>query len=546
MKILLVGINAKFIHPNLAIRLLQANTTFPIDLMEWTIKDDPQTIANAILQEKPDVVGISCYIWNIESVKELLLLLRKNTSSFILLGGPEVSFNPLHYIHTYHVNAILCGESELSFPLLLNAIQQNLSFQDIPGLVTGNLFQAPTFVKDLHLVQSPYYLPCDYTKKIVYMETSRGCPFHCSYCLASLENHVRFFDMDRVKKDLLYLFQQGAKTFKFLDRTFNADIKRAKDLFSFLIENHPEDSVFQFEITGDIFPASLIDFINESAPAHLFRFEIGIQSIYEKTNRLIDRKQNTATLFAAIKQLTEGGKVDLHLDLIAGLPNENLSQFENSFNKTIAFKPKECQLGFLKILKGTKLEQEIKKYGYEVNQFAPYEIIKNDVLSEEDIAQIHLVEKVVDKCYNTGYMKKTMSYLIDHCPSFFQFCLDFNRYFSTAHNWLQYNLDDLFKAMFSFIKTKQENTEEILFLMKMDYLTHFKIKPKIWWQQQAKTQKNSLLETIYPHFLTYLPKEDIRKYGIIETFENQLFFIYYKQNDFQYKLISLPFFSCKN
>ena len=246
----------------------------------------------------------------------------------------------------------------------------------------------PLHKLDLKELPSPYRFKEDLpnlSKRVTYIETSRGCPFSCQFCLSSIEVGVRYFDREKIKEDIRYLMANGAKTIKFVDRTFNISRSYAMDMFRFLIDEHLPGTVFQFEITADIMRPEVIDFLNKEAPAGLFRFEIGVQSTNDYTNELVMRKQNFEKLTRTVKMVKEGGKIDQHLDLIAGLPEEDYHSFRKTFNDVFAFRPEELQLGFLKMLRGTGLRLRADEHDYIYSDHPPYEILGNNVLSFDDI-----------------------------------------------------------------------------------------------------------------------------------------------------------------
>lgn len=532
MKTQLIAINAKYIHTNLAIRLLKANTTIDVDLIEYTIKDNITTIITDIVEAKPFVVGFSCYIWNIEMIKRLLPALKKaQPNLIILLGGPEVSFNPNDYINLYPIDYVIVGEGEVSFDLLLKAISTNQSTAHIPNLVSKTKQQSIQPIKDLSIIHTPHTCHNDFINRIQYIESSRGCPFFCSYCLASLDKPVRFFPLEQIKIDILSLMEKGAKTFKFLDRTFNTNIARSKALFQFIIDYHYPKTSFQFEITGDILPKALIDFIHERAPQNLFRFEIGIQSTNDETNKLVYRKQNTPLLIDTIAYIQNAQIIDLHLDLIAGLPKEDITSFANTFDQIMNLRPKELQLGFLKCLYGTKLYDEKEMYQYEFSKFAPYEIISNDVLSPDNIKSIRLVEKICDKYYNSRFMPHAISFILDQVDSSFAFFLDFGQYFDETYQWVDYNLDDLFKRLSDYLSIhKCFWYEEANFLLKYDYLGYYRIKPKLWWPKIPFTETKKIIQTLHQKALRHYKLEDLYHHCIIEKYNHQYLVAIYMHN----------------
>ncbi|AIO18439.1 coproporphyrinogen III oxidase [Candidatus Izimaplasma bacterium HR1] len=495
MKVLLISINAKYIHTNNAVRLLKVNSSFDTEIMEYTIKDDIKNIAEEINNKNPDVVACSMYIWNVNNFKELFKELELKNAKLVL-GGPEVSYDPTYFLTNTKADFVIKGEGEIAFEELLKAITSNKDYKNISSLSykdNGNIINNPIKeITDLSVIKLPYYIKEDIEhipNKISYIESSRGCPYKCSYCLSSLEKTVRFFNTDEVKKAILYLMEKGSKTIKFLDRTFNAN-KNTLDLLDYIIENNNHKTVFQFEITGDVLDPKIIEHLNKKAPKGLFRFEIGIQSINEQTNLLVDRFQNTEKLFNNIKLIQKGNIIDLHLDLIAGLPLEDLKSFINTFDNVFNLKTKELQLGFLKMLRGTKIRFESDKYGYEFNKNAPYEIISNNALTNNEIKEIHLVEHMLELYHNKGYFRQNMLDIIISKESPYQFFLDIGNHFIINNYKMKgYQIEDIYKYVFDLL-----NGEEI-YLLKQDYLVRSKIKPKIFFENIISKEERNLILT---------------------------------------------------
>ncbi|XMB66865.1 DUF4080 domain-containing protein [Mycoplasmatota bacterium zrk1] len=516
MKTLLIGINSKYIHPNLAIRLLKQNSSHDIFIKEFTIKDKLETILDFINGHSAKVIGISVYIWNVEIVKIMLPLIK---DKIIILGGPEVSYDSDHYLD-YNIDFIIKGEGENSFNTLLTALEKDLSYKNISGLSfkDSKVCSNPIEAIDLETIEFANSMNFD-KSQIQYIEASRGCPFRCSYCLASLEKPVRYFEINKVKNNIKYLINKGAKTFKFLDRTFNFNVENSLEIIKFIIDNHHSNNVFQFEITGDILSDKLVNLIH-TAPRGLFRFEIGIQSTNILTNFSIKRYQNTMKLLTIIKNINEKAIIDLHLDLIAGLPHENLDSFRKTFNEVFKLKAKELQLGFLKMLPGTKIRKEAIKYKYKYSKKAPYEIIENQFLSQDDIKKIKTVEEVLERYWNKGFMNKTIDYLLND-P--FDFFLDFGNYYESRYTWFDYQLSDLYVRLLNY--TKDLNDPMIKELLIYDYLNYHKQKPKKWWEPLEKKEKNEILRK-FSKINTDYNIDELYKYAIVEKVVNYIICVY--------------------
>ncbi|HEY4552303.1 MAG TPA: B12-binding domain-containing radical SAM protein [Bacillaceae bacterium] len=499
MKIIAATLNAKYIHTNLAIRYLKAYAApvYDVELAEYTIKDPVMNIVTDLYTKKPDVIGFSCYIWNIEETIKVVENLRKiQPDTVIVLGGPEVSYDVLYWLERLpEVNYIVMGEGEETFRQLLDHLSGLIEAGDVHGIAymkDGKPKVNPVRNKiDLRELPSPFRFQEDLphlSKRVVYIETSRGCPFSCQFCLSSIEVGVRYFNREKIKDDIRYLMANGAKTIKFVDRTFNISRSYAMEMFQFLIDEHRPGTVFQFEITGDIMRPEVIDFLNKEAPPGLFRFEIGVQSTNDLTNELVKRRQNFTKLSRTVTMVKEGGKIDQHLDLIAGLPEENYDSFRQTFNDVFALGPEELQLGFLKMLRGTGLRMQAREYGYTYMDHAPYEILGNNVLDFEDIVKIKQVEDVLEKYWNAHRMDHTVEYLTSNS---FRTPFDFFQQFGTywdQNGWsrIGHQLEDLFKRLRQFLNERMVPGAHIAEgLLKYDYLLNQRYKPrKAWWEDE--------------------------------------------------------------
>lgn len=508
MKTIVTTLNAKYIHTCLALRYLKAyaEPEFPVEIVEFTIKDPAMNIVTELFSKQPDVIGFSCYIWNIEETIPVINMLKKIAPEVtIVLGGPEVSYDTEYWMKRLpEVDAIVIGEGEATFKELLSTLKNGQDLENVKGIAyrsNGEItFTHPREKLDLNEIPSPFRFEDDLPhlpKRITYVETSRGCPFSCQFCLSSIEMGVRYFDIERMKEELLFLMDHGAKTIKFVDRTFNIKRDYALEMFQFLIDNHREGCVFQFEITADIMRPEIIEFLNEHAPPGLFRFEIGVQSTNDETNRLIKRRQNFEKLANIVTMIKNGGKIVQHLDLIAGLPKEDYASFRKTFNDVFALKPEELQLGFLKLLRGTGLRIQAKEFGYIYMDHAPYEILGNDVLSFAEIAKIKQVEDVLNKYWNDHRMDFTIEYLIDRCfETPFDFFQSFGAFWE-ERGWARigHQLEDLFVRLLAFLQHKNiKELDIVLGLMKLDYLRYQKHKPrKIWWDSSITKDMRQLI-----------------------------------------------------
>ncbi|MFI8686515.1 B12-binding domain-containing radical SAM protein [Rossellomorea sp. NPDC077527] len=544
-KVVLSTLNAKYIHTNLAIRCLKAyaEPEYEIELSEYTIKDPTLNIATDLFSKKPDIIGFSCYIWNIEETIKVIKILRKIMPEVtIILGGPEVTYDVPYWLERLdEVDFIIIGEGEESFKQLLDQLHGEKDWSKVFGvayLEDGKPVIKPQQNKiDLREVPSPFRFQEDLSqlgKRVTYIETSRGCPFRCQFCLSSIEVGVRYFDREKVKEDIRFLMEHGAKTIKFVDRTFNISRSYAMEMFQFLIDEHLPGTVFQFEITADIMRPEVIEFLNEHAPRGLFRFEIGIQSTNDETNDLVMRKQNYNKLTRTVTMVKDGGKIDQHLDLIAGLPEEDYHSFRKTFNDVFELRPEELQLGFLKMLRGTGLRIRANDHQYTYMDHSPYEILGNNVLSFDDIVRIKQVEDVLEKYWNDHRMDRTIEYLVTNCfETPFDFFQQFGSYWENK-GWsrIGHQLEDLFRRLHEFLSTETNFPISIIEgLMKLDYLENQKYKPrKPWWTHElTKEDRSNIYQTLlaepsiageaFEHLK--LNEKELYKHTLLETIQSK-------------------------
>lgn len=545
MKVILSTLNAKYIHTSLAIRCLKAYSEkdFDIELAEYTIKDPVMNIVSDLYQREADVIGFSCYIWNIEETIKVVNILKKVMPEVkIILGGPEVSYDVEYWMERLtNVDFIVVGEGEETFHQLLTEIETTQKYHFVYGLAYrkgDEVIVMPGRPKaDLNELPSPHRFAEDIPdlgKRVVYFETSRGCPFSCQFCLSSIEVGVRYYDIERTKADILYLIDNGAKLIKFVDRTFNIKRDYALEMFQFLIENH-RGCVFQFEITADIMRPEVLDYLAEHAPPGIFRFEIGVQSTNDPTNELVKRRQNITKLSRTVSKIKESGKIDQHLDLIAGLPLEDYDTFRKTFNDVFALGPEELQLGFLKMLRGTGLRIDADKYNYSYMEHAPYEILGSDVLPFSDIVRLKRLEDVLEKYWNAHRVDHTLGYLMEQeFTSPFDFFQAFGDYWE-GQGWqkIGHQLEDLFTRLRAFLEDRgTANMDVILGLMKLDYFLGHKYKPrKIWWDLTLeKSDWSGYIKRLIDHpeeiSSVYesmaLSEKELQKHAVLEILPFQL------------------------
>jgi anaerobic magnesium-protoporphyrin IX monomethyl ester cyclase len=533
LKNLLIAINSKFIHTNTAIRYLKANCSFSVEILEFTIKDEVSKIIQEIIERKPEIIGFSCYIWNIEIIEQISLSIKlKLKNCIIIFGGPEVSYEYDEYLLKNYADYIVINEGEETFDLLLKSISDKTNLDIIPNLAyikENEITKTPIKqIQNLDKLKSPYYLDEDIKNipnKIQYVELSRGCPYRCSYCLASLEKGLRFIQTESIFEHLDYLNIKGAKTIKFLDRSFNANKSVAYNFFKTLIDKDYQNTIFQFEINGDILDESLIDLLAQKCKPNYIRFELGIQSTNEKVNLAVNRKQNTTKLIKSITQLLKTNVI-LHLDLIAGLPFEDLASFKNTFNEIFNLHAKELQLGFLKLLKGTKLKKEADIHNYEYSNKPPYEIVKDKYISQEELTLIHHVEIMLDIYWNKGFMNESIIRIISHFNDPFDFFLKIYDYYQSNNlSFKRYQLYDLFINLMAFINYNGIKELEILDELKFNYLSFHKIKPKVFWKDSIN--KQAILRELFSVDSSY-NLDKLYKYSTVTTYKDgYLISLYY-------------------
>ncbi|NLM58126.1 MAG: B12-binding domain-containing radical SAM protein [Clostridium sp.] len=441
MKTIIIAVNSKYIHSSLAPWYLKAackSNCGTIKVMEFTINDNPDSVLSRIYAEGCDIAAFSCYIWNINFILKVAENLKKILPNIkIVLGGPEVSYDPQQVLELHpFVDFVIFGEGESAFNELLGFLNgvgkelydiKGLSYREDGRITVSKIFPLE---QDLDSIPSPYnneMLSC-IGNRIVYFESSRGCPFSCSYCISSTFEGVRYFSLDRVKKDLRFLMAAGVKLVKFVDRTFNCNKDRAKSIFEFII-NNAGNTVFHFEAAADLFDEEIIEILSR-APKGLIQFEIGIQSTNEVTLEAVKRKTNIKKVLYYVKRLMELGNIHIHVDLIAGLPFEDYSSFRKSFNDVYNLFPHQLQLGFLKMLKGSAIRNESLKYGYKFREYPPYEILGNEFLSYEDIVKLKRIEEVLERYYNSARFERSLKYIINgFFDSPFEFFEEFSLFY---------------------------------------------------------------------------------------------------------------------
>ena len=492
MRFLLTTLNSKYIHPNLAIRLLYHLNKDKADLswQEFTIKEDKDAIANFCADF--DVVCFSCYIWNIMQTLEVCTLLKQKKSGIkILLGGPEVSYEWENVISLSFIDFIITGEGELPFSKF---VEQYPNITNIPNLVSKNdgkinyTEKSETFDLTQYADCNPYQYDdlATLKTKVLYIETSRGCPYKCEFCLASLDNKVRYLPLETIKSQLLFLMQHG-RVIKFLDRTFNIKRDFTLEIFQFILNHHQVGNVFQFEITADILHPDIIRFIQEKVPKNLFRFEIGIQSVNTQANLAVSRKQNFDKTKDIIKQIEN--KIELHLDLIVGLPHDYFEDIHKGFNEVFALFAPELQLGFLKLLKGTPVREKYTEYNFVYDALPPYQLIESKFLSKKELQDILILEEALEIYWNKKRIIHTLKYVSSYLDAF-EFLWQLGLYYEQKMGNQSVTQKAIYQTAYYFILENFETDQLLQQLFVIDYLLQYKVKPETDWLSQSLEKWN--------------------------------------------------------
>lgn len=422
MKFLLTAVNAKYIHSNPAIYSLRAYAGAAyeqhIELAEYTINHSLQSILTGIYEKKPDVIGFSCYIWNIRMIEELLEELPKIMPRVpIWVGGPEVTYRAAEFLEQHpSVQGVMVGEGEATFlEVLRYYLEEPISLSQIAGIVyrdeKGRIIQnEPRELTNLDRLPFLYHNLEPFTNRIIYYETGRGCPYRCSYCLSSIDKTVRLRSFSVVREELQFFLDHQVTQVKFVDRTFNCNRKHAMDIWQYLIEHDNGVTNFHFEIEADILSEEELALLAKARPG-LFQMEIGVQTANPETLHEIRRTARLDRIEHAVAQLKRAGNIHVHLDLIAGLPFEDYESFGHSFDTVYAMEPEQLQLGFLKVLWGSYMQEKAKDYELKYLTTAPYEVLSTKWLSYGDVVRLKRVEEMVELYYNSNQFTTTLPLL---------------------------------------------------------------------------------------------------------------------------------------
>ena len=466
MKILLAACNAKYIHSNPAVYDLKAYAAAykdSVQIKEFTINQPKDEIMKEIYRSGADVVCFSCYIWNISFVRELIRDLKKILpDTAFWAGGPEVSFHAKNFLEDMpQVTGIMKGEGEETFLALAGYYLEGKGrLEEISGIVfrkeneiVDNGFREPV---DLDRIPFIYENLENFENRIIYYESSRGCPFSCSYCLSSIDRKLRFRSLSLVKKELQFFLDHRVPQVKFVDRTFNCRHEHAMEVWKYILEHDNGVTNFHFEVSADLFREDELELIGRMRPG-LIQLEIGVQSANPETLEAVHRKTDLEKLRRNVEKIRSFHSVHQHLDLIAGLPCEDYESFRRSFDFVYFMKPDQLQLGFLKVLKGSLMEENAREYGITCKSMEPYEVLSTRWISYEEILKLKTVESMVEVYYNSGQFQYTLNWLTGFWEDAFSFYEDLGRFYERkGYEELSHSRIRRYEILLEFLHEKPE------------------------------------------------------------------------------------------
>lgn len=534
MNVLLVAINSKYIHSSLAIRYLREycrETKYNIQLKEYSINESIDTIVMDISDLKTNVICFSCYIWNIEIVLKISQTIKKiMPETKIILGGPEVSYDSKNILNSNpYIDYIVIGEGEKTLKQLLNSLSNPIcNNKNIAGTAFREgkdiiISKPRELLCNLDTIPFPYIREelVSLKDKIIYYESTRGCPFNCSYCLSSTIKGVRYFSLDRVKEDLSLLMNFNVKQVKFVDRTFNIDTSRSIEIFKYIIKNR-RDTTFHFEVGANLLNKEIIEYL-KTVPKGIFQFEIGVQSTNNKVLKNINRIMDYNKLRHNIIELKNKDNIHLHLDLIVGLPEEDYESIKKSFNDLYALKPHYIQLGFLKLLKGTQIRKENIEYDYKYRSYPPYEVISNKHLSFEKIKKLKHIEDIIDKFINSNSFNKSLNWIMKYYNTPFDFFETLEEYYrKEGIIRISISKKDLYELLYNFYQ-EYIGKKKVIFkeYLKFDYIKTFKNTniPKWYDTERIRIKEtsfkflknNNIIKRYLPEYLDKPAKQIFKK-----------------------------------
>ena len=542
MKILLAAVNAKYIHSNLAVYSLKAYAEDPaVEIGEYTINQQKDDILMDIYKRQPDILCLSCYIWNLDYIEEIVLEIGKLRPDMpIWLGGPEVSYHAEEMLEQYpFLDGIMKGEGEITFRELAVYYQNQengtegktleeihgITYRDAEGAIKSNPWRP---AMDLSEVDFPYANLKKFENRIIYYESSRGCPFSCSYCLSSIDKRLRFRNLDLVKKELAFFLEQKVPQVKFVDRTFNCRKDHAMAVWKFIAEHDNGVTNFHFEIAADLMTEEELELLNTLRPG-LVQLEIGVQSTNPQTIEAIHRKMDFGRVTEIVNRIAKGRNIHQHLDLIAGLPYEDYDSFRRSFADVYALRPQQLQLGFLKVLRGSFMYEHTEEYDCHYQEREPYEVLYTKWLPYDDVLKLKDVEEMVEVYYNSGQFVHTLpmiEHLYENPFDFFQELGDFywaKGYSEAAHNRIQ-----RYEILLEFLQDEKQQDEAFfrqMMVLDLYARENMKTRPRFAkdpseWKNESRDfyQKEAETRTLLPSYTTYDWKQ-LQRMTHVEVFD---------------------------
>lgn len=535
MTILLVSLNAKYIHSSLALRSIEKyckEYKKHLSILEMTINHEENEILKEIYEKQPEIIGFSCYIWNMSIIKTLLPTLRKILPhTTFILGGPEVSYQSEYLLEEMEVDIIMEGEGEQIWKdYLAYQLDRKGALEDVPGIVykcgekiVRNRPQPPMNLEQLPFV---YENLEGLEHRIIYYEASRGCPFNCQYCLSSVEAGVRFLPTERVLKDIQYFLDQKVPQIKFVDRTFNANKKYAKDIWKYIIKNDNDSTNFHFEIAAELLDEESFEIL-KGARVGLIQFEIGVQSTNLKVLDAIKRKMPFEDIKKVVEKIKALGNIHQHLDLIAGLPLEDYNSFKKSFNDVLSTRPEQFQLGFLKLLRGSGLRNQANLYGIVYKDEPPYEVLYTKDLSYKELLKLHAIEEMVERYYNTERFHTTLEYAYTLYQTPFDFYEAFSFFWKEkGYDKIKHQKQSYYIYLAQFlIESEKVPSQVIKELIRFDWYSHEFVKDmpdllrtidqSVYKEQfYAWIKYSEQIQNICPAIENIEPRQRVRKFHL--------------------------------
>ena len=542
MKILLAAVNAKYIHSNLAVYCLKAyaekygDTSDEISIGEYTINQQLDEILRDIYKRKPDMLCLSCYIWNLTYVEEICREIKKVMPQIIIwIGGPEVSYDGVKVLERLpEVDGVMKGEGEQTFCDLLHFYQDKTAdgLQNMKGIVyreqTGQIVENE-WRKTMDLSKVPFvYENMElFEHKIIYYETSRGCPFSCSYCLSSIDKCLRFRDLELVKKELQFFIDHKVPQVKFVDRTFNCKHDHAMTVWRYIKEHDNGITNFHFEVAADVLKDDEIELISDMRPG-LIQLEIGVQSTNIDTITEIHRKMDFKKVADIVTRINAGHNIHQHLDLIAGLPYEDLESFKQSFQDVYEVHPEQLQLGFLKVLKGSYMEKQKENYGLVYKDTPPYEVLYTKWLPYEDVLVLKKVEEMVEVYYNSSQFSNTLRLLEKEFDTAFALYDTLARFYEEkGYDKVSHSRIARFEILYEFIQTITAEENLVLYkeLLTYDLYLRENVKKRPDFAGDYTLQKDELRYIneeilLKDERLAYFGQKNMRKFSHMEQFDH--------------------------